>query len=96
MKSDDQLFIYHSGKEKAIVGISEVTSTPSPDPTKNNPALSVINIKAVQPISRPDSLDKHRSRKVFSSHPLIRNSRLSVVPFTHLEWNLVLSLSATD
>jgi predicted RNA-binding protein with PUA-like domain len=95
MKSGDQLFIYHSGGEKAIVGIAEVAGDPYADPAKGNPALAVVDVMAVRHLPRPVSLSLIRARKEFLSHPLIRISRLSVVPFTETEWKIILALSTT-
>jgi predicted RNA-binding protein with PUA-like domain len=94
MEVGDQLLIYHSGKEKAIVGIAEVTVSPYPDPERNNPALVVVDIKAVRQLPRPVPLGSIRARKEFLAHPLVRMPRLSVVPMSEADWKFILSLSS--
>jgi predicted RNA-binding protein with PUA-like domain len=92
MAKGDLAFIYHTGEEKAIVGIAEVMSKPYPDPKAGDPRLVVVDVKAKERISKPVSLAEIKSHKEFSDLALVRLSRLSVMPVTPAHWKRLLAL----
>ena len=80
MGKGDLAIIYHTGKERAAVGIAEVTSAPYPDPAKNNPRLLVVDLKPKRELARPVTLAEVKSDEGFSDFVLVRLPRLSVMP----------------
>jgi predicted RNA-binding protein with PUA-like domain len=86
MKKGDRVFFYHSGEEKAVVGVSEVVREAYPDPTDNSGKFLAVDLKAVSPLERPVSLGAIKARPSLADMVLVRNSRLSVQPVTSAEW----------
>jgi predicted RNA-binding protein with PUA-like domain len=80
MKPGDQLIIYHTGDEKSAVGTASVVSVDAADPKK-----PLVKIKAGKPLPRPVSLAELKSNRGFADSPLVRQSRLSVVPLTEAQ-----------
>ena len=80
MQVGDAVLFYHSMKQKAVVGIAEVTRTAYPDPTASSGDWSVVDIKPVGPIERPVTLAEIRQHPKLQDMPLIKQSRLSVMP----------------
>jgi predicted RNA-binding protein with PUA-like domain len=84
MKRGDKLVIYHTGDEKRVVGTAGVVSVDASD--AKNPR---VEIKAGKPLSRQYSLAELRSEPTFADSPLLRQSRLSVVPLTDEQYGLL-------
>lgn len=82
MKRGDNALIYHTGKEKAVVGLARVTKSPYPDPGAKDPKPLVVDIEAVRPLSRAMPLAEIKADALFAESPLVRQGRLSVVPLT--------------
>lgn len=82
MKPGDDALIYHTGKEKAVIGIARVTRPAFPDPRAKDPKQLVVEIEAVRPLSRPVPLAEIKADALFAESPLVRQGRLSVVPLT--------------
>lgn len=80
MKKGDELFIYHTGNEKAIVGTAKVVSAPYPDPKARDPRLVVVEIAAGKRLKRPVTLQEIKADKAFAGFDLVRLPRLSVMP----------------
>jgi predicted RNA-binding protein with PUA-like domain len=87
MKKGEQAFFYHTGKERAIVGIVKVIAEAHPDST--DPAWQAIDVAAVEPLPTPVSLDRIKAEKRLAGMPLVRLPRLSVQPVTDAEWRLI-------
>ena len=96
MKRGDLAFIYHTGKERALVGIAEVISDPYPDPGKNDPKLVVVDVKAKEQLPQIVSLAEVKSDSAFSDFPLVRLPRLSVMPVTLPQWNRLLAMAGAS
>lgn len=94
MKKGDRVFIYHSGVERAIVGLAEITGIPYTDPIPYGSKSLVFDIKAEQPFERPVPLLEIKSMREFASFELVTISRLSVMPVSTELWKLILKLSA--
>ena len=77
MKPGDEVMIYHTGDEKAIVGFASVVSEPRPDP--KNPKLTVVDLKAGRAIGKPVTLASIKADPAFADLALVRQGRLSVV-----------------
>jgi len=86
-------FIYHTGNEKQIVGIAEITSDPYPDPKEKNRRLVVVEIAPRKRLRSPVPLEKLKSLKEFRGHELVRLPRLSVIPIDADRWRKVLELA---
>ncbi len=85
MTPDDQCLFYHSGKEKAIVGVVRVVSDPYPDPTadeEDNRAWTVVDVVPAFALSEPITLSQVRQEEALADMVLVKQSRLSVQPVT--------------
>ena len=89
MKAGDQAFLYHTGKEKAVVGVVEVVAGPYPDPESQNPKLVVVDVEARQRLGRAVTLAEIKALPAFEGSPLVRQGRLSVVPLTADQWKTI-------
>jgi len=96
MKRGDLAFIYHTGKERALVGIAEVISDPYPDPKKNDPKLAVVEVKAREELPHSVSLAEVKADSKFSDFLLVRLPRLSVMPVTPPQWNRLLAMAGAS
>jgi predicted RNA-binding protein with PUA-like domain len=86
VKKGDRAVVYHTGDEKAAVGVAEVTREAYADPKSRNPRLVVVDLVAVKRLPRPVTLKEIKAMPVFSDSPLVRQGRLSVVPLTASQW----------
>ena len=93
MKKGDQCFFYHSVNEKSIVGIVEVHKEHYPDPTDKSKKFVAIDVKAVKKLKYPVTLDRIKKNIKLKEIPLIKQSRLSVMPLTVDEFKEILKLS---
>lgn len=90
MRRGDRAFFYHSGEEKAAVGIVEVTREAYPDPTaKKGEPWVVVDVRAVTALPRPVTLAAIKAEPMLKAMTLINNTRLSVQPVTAQEWKTV-------
>lgn len=87
MKKGDQGFFYHSGGERAIVGMVAVVKEAHPDSTDT--AWECVDIAAMKPLPRPVTLDAVKAEKSLAEMALVRLSRLSVQPVTEAEWKAI-------
>ena len=88
MHAGDGLLIYHSGKEKAVVGRGSVVSAPRTDGK-----ITVVDVRFEARLGRPVTLAQIKGEPELAGLPLIRNTRLSVMPVTAEEWEVVNRLS---
>ena len=91
MKIGDQAFFYHTGDEKAIVGIAKVTKEHYPDPTDND--WVAVEIVPVRKLKNPVTLAQIKADKRLSDMVLVKASRLSVQPVKREEFDKVVALS---
>jgi predicted RNA-binding protein with PUA-like domain len=87
MKKGERAFFYHTGKERAIVGIVRVIAEAHPDST--DPAWRAIDVAAVQKLATPVGLDRIKADRRLAGMPLVRLPRLSVQPVSEAEWRIV-------
>jgi predicted RNA-binding protein with PUA-like domain len=87
MKKGERAFFYHTGKERAIVGIVKVITEAHADSTGSD--WLAVDVAAVEALPTPVSLDRIKADKRLASMALVRLSRLSVQPVTDAEWRLV-------
>jgi predicted RNA-binding protein with PUA-like domain len=82
----DFVLIYHTGDEKAVVGIAKAVSDPYPDPKGKDAAAVVVDVAAVKRLPRPVTLGELKARPALEAFPLVRLPRLSVMPVRAAEW----------
>jgi predicted RNA-binding protein with PUA-like domain len=93
MKKGDRAFYYHSGDEKAVVGIAEVIRESYPDPTASaGDPWVVVDVKALEPFETPVTLAVIKAEPKLKDMILVRQSRLSVQPVTPAEWKIVCTM----
>src|SRR5438132_11673120 len=80
MKKGDMALVYHTGDERAAVGIAKIASDPRPDPKQKDPKLLVVDIEAKKKLPQPVTLDAIKRDKTFAGFDLLRISRLSMIP----------------
>jgi predicted RNA-binding protein with PUA-like domain len=93
MKKGDLALVYHTGDERAAIGIAEVKSAPYPDPKESDDRLAVVDVKIKKKLPQPVSLAVIKADKAFEGWDLLRNGRLGVVPVPEKMWARVLQLS---
>lgn len=86
MKPGDDALIYHTGNEKAVVGLARVIRAAYPDPKGKDPKLLVVEIEPVRALTRPVPLAEIKADREFADSPLVRQGRLSVVPLTDAQF----------
>ncbi len=96
MKIGDLAFFYHSVNEKRVVGIVEVVKEYYPDGTDPSGRFGMVDVKAVRPFERPVTLAEIKAEAKLAELPLIRQSRLSVMPIGAKEWKLICKMGATE
>ena len=94
MKPGDEAFYYHSGEDKAVVGVSQVVKAAYPDPTDASGAFVAVDFKAVRPLARPVTLAEIKADPALKDMVLVKNARLSVQPVTEAEWRAILARAA--
>jgi predicted RNA-binding protein with PUA-like domain len=94
MKAGDRVLFYHSGKEKAVVGVAEVVRAAYPDPTANDLQWVAVDLKPIRALAKPVPLPAIRYDKRLSGLPLIRQSQLSVMPLTKDEFDVLVAMGS--
>jgi predicted RNA-binding protein with PUA-like domain len=90
MKKGEQAFFYHTGKERAIVGIVRVVTEAHADSTDS--AWRAINVAAVKKLPTPVTLEQIKADKRLNGMVLVRLARLSVQPVSDAEWRIICEL----
>lgn len=93
MKKGDLLLFYHSNEGLEIVGIAEVIKTAYPDPTTEDPAWVVVDIRPVKTLKNPVTLKAIKSERRLAGMDLLRLSRLSVQSVKPPEWEVIMELA---
>ncbi|MEK6677608.1 MAG: EVE domain-containing protein [Planctomycetota bacterium] len=93
MKMGDNVLIYHSGEDKAVVGLAEIVSDPYADPNQSDPKWAVVDVKIKRILDKPIPLATIKADKAFTGFGLVRNSRLSVMPVPPTLWEKLLAMS---
>jgi predicted RNA-binding protein with PUA-like domain len=94
MHKGDQVLFYHSGDEKAVVGIAKVTQIAYPDPTARGGDWSAVELATVKPLRRPVTLREIKSNPKLNGIALVRQSRLSVMPLSEAEFAEIVTMAA--
>ena len=93
VRRGDQALIYHTGDEKAVVGLAEVVSDAYADPKQKDPRLVVVDLEARERLARPVSLDEIKKQAALKNFDLVRLPRLSVMPVSEAQWNAIVKLA---
>ena len=93
IRRGDRIFYYHTGKQKAVVAVARAASDAYPDPKDATGKLFVVDITPDKTLPRPVTLAEIKADAAFGSFPLVRMSRLSVMPVTDDEWARVEKMS---
>ena len=91
MKPGDKVLYYHTGGEKSVVGLAEVAREEFPDPTDEK--WIAVEIKPIQKLTKAVSLDQIKAETALQNIALIRQGRLSVLPLTKEEFEIITKLS---
>jgi predicted RNA-binding protein with PUA-like domain len=92
MKVGDRVLFYHSGEQKAVVGVAQVAKAGYPDPTADDGEWVAVDIKPSKPLRTPVPLSTIKAEPQLASMLLVRQSRLSVMPVTKEEFETIVSL----
>ena len=92
MAVGDRGFFYHSQSDKAVVGIVEVIAPAHPDSTTDDDRWDCVDVKAVEALPTPVTLDQIKAREELAGMVLVKNSRLSVQPVTDEEWRIICAM----
>ena len=93
VKKGDLVFYYHTGDEKAIVGVMKATGDAYPDPADRSGKLYAVDVAPVEKLGRAVTLAEIKADGRFAEFPLTRISRLSVMPVNVAEWKAIEGLS---
>ena len=89
MRKGDQAFFYHSNEGKQIVGIVEIAKAAYPDPGDEDGRGLMVDVKAVRPLDRPVTLAQIKADAKLKNLPLVKQSRLSVMPIDAESWKRI-------
>jgi predicted RNA-binding protein with PUA-like domain len=93
VKKDDRIFYYHTGDEKSVVGIAKALADAYPDPSDKSGKHSVVDVAPVKKLPRAVTLAEIKADSSFKDFPLVRISRLSVMPVTDAEWTRIVGMA---
>lgn len=93
MEVGEEVLYYHTGKERAIVGIARVVRTAFPDPT--DPRYMAVELEGVRWLERPVPLAEIKADSFFKGFALVRQSRLSVMPVPQQVWQKILEKASS-
>ena len=93
IRKGDRIFFYHTGKEKAVVGVARAAGPAYPDPADKTGKLYAVDVEPVRKLAVPVPLSSIKADKTFVSMPLVRMPRLSVMPVSDVEWKRIEDLS---
>lgn len=93
IRKGDLLLIYHTGDEKALVGLAIAASNPYPDPQTDDEKLTVIDIRAKKRARRSVTLAEIKAMPEFADFPLVKLPRLSVMPVSDSEYKKLIDLA---
>ncbi len=91
MKLGDLVLVYHSGKTKEIVGIAKVIKEHYQDPKDKTNIWVVVELAPVRKLTKTVTLEQIKKEKLLSNLPLLKQSRLSVMPITKQEYEVIMS-----
>jgi predicted RNA-binding protein with PUA-like domain len=96
MRTGDKALFYHSVSDKAVVGIAEVIREAYPDPTAEEGDWSCVDLAPTKPFRRPVTLDEIKADPALQSIPLVRHTRLSVLPLDKIAFDEIVARGAKN
>ena len=93
MKAGDEAFIYHTGKQKQVVGVARVVSQPYPDPEAGDERYVMVDVEPLRRLDHPDTLKAIKADTAFAEFALVKISRLSVMPVPAALWNRIAKMA---
>ena len=93
MRVGDEVLFYHSGEVKGVVGIARVRRTAYADPTAKEGDWSTVDLAPVKPLAHAVTLREIKGNSKLKGIPLIRQSRLSVMPLAEPEFREIVRMS---
>ena len=95
VKKGDRVLYYHTGNEKAVVGIARALSNPYPDPEDPSGKYVAVDLAPIKRLPRPVTLAEIKADRAFGDFPLVRIARLSVMPVSDAEWARIEKMAGT-
>ncbi len=95
MQNGDKVLFYHSGEDKAVVGIAKVIRAAYQDPTAKEGDWSTVDLAPVKPLRRSVALHAIKSHPRLKGIPLVRQSRLSVMPLAESEFHEIVDMAGS-
>jgi predicted RNA-binding protein with PUA-like domain len=95
VRKGDGIFYYHTGNEKAVVGVARATGDAYPDPKDKAGKASVVDVAPVRALERRVTLAEIKASKAFATFPLTLLPRLSVMPVSDAEWKEIERMART-
>jgi predicted RNA-binding protein with PUA-like domain len=92
MRKGDEVLFYHTGEEKAVIGIAKVARTAYADPTATEGDWSAVDLVPIKSLPRPVTLGEIKQAPRLKKIQLVRQSRLSVMPLTAAEFNGIIKM----
>lgn len=93
VRKGDRIFYYHTGDQKAVVGIAKADGAAYPDPADANGKLYAVDVVPVKKLKSPVTLASIKADKVFADFPLTRIPRLSVMPVDEDTWDRIVRMA---
>lgn len=93
VRKGDRIFYYHTGDEKSVVGIAKALGDAYADPQDKTGKQSVVDVAPVKKLAQPVTLASIKADAAFKTFPLVRISRLSVMPVSDDEWDAIIAKS---
>ncbi|BAZ24956.1 hypothetical protein NIES4073_58570 [Kalymmatonema gypsitolerans NIES-4073] len=94
MEIGDLALIYHTGKQRRVIGVAQVVSQPYPDPKLDDAKRVVVQVRALRRVQEPITLTQIKQDGNFEGFDLVRLTRLSVVPVSEPHWQRLLQLTS--
>ncbi len=95
MRNGDEVLFYHSGEEKAVVGIAKVTRTAYRDPIAKEGDWSTVDLAPIKPLRRPVTLREIKGNPRLKGIPLVRQTRLSVMPLAEPAFREIVKMASS-
>ena len=93
MEKGDDVLVYHTGDEKAVIGLARVVRGAYPDPKAGDPRMAVVDLEPVRALPRPVTLREMRGNAKLAGFDLLRLPRLSVMPVSAAHWAEILRVA---
>jgi predicted RNA-binding protein with PUA-like domain len=96
VEKGDLIFFYHTGSQKSVVGVMKASGPAYPDPADKTGRLHAVDVVPVKKLKQPVTLASIKADKSFAMFPLVRMSRLSVMPVSDQEWKRIVAMSGGE